>query len=237
VLYNKLLNINFNQKIWSVKWTLSLFFLGYSTLNAQQLRLQKGTEIGIYAGNIAWAGMNHFFIAPQNRSVQTFEIPFLDAYHKTQNDPVLKNVSDLSILLALMGSGLTGMSSDGNVHVAYQNVLLQNLLLTANLTQTVKFLTVRQRPSSWSESDDRYSFFSGHSSVSASAAATSLYYAYYIPGAPKHAKWVGWTTTGLSLLTGILRIESGKHYPSDVLIGWGVGTGVALLNLYLHRAP
>ena len=62
-----------------------------------------------------------------------------------------------------------------------------------------------------------------------------MWYAYKVPNAPKHTKIIGWTAAGISLVTGILRIGVGKHYPSDVIIGWTVGTGVALLNAHLHR--
>jgi membrane-associated phospholipid phosphatase len=117
----------------------------------------------------------------------------------------------------------------------YANAMAQNLWITANLTQSVKLLAQRQRPASFGSNDDYRSFFSGHSSITTTAATTALWYAYHVKNPNKWAKPLGWTSVGLSLTTGILRILSGKHYPSDVITGFAVGTGVALLNLSLKK--
>jgi hypothetical protein len=39
----------------------------------------------------------------------------------------------------------------------------------------------------------------------------------------------------LTLTTAYLRVRAGKHYPSDVIAGLVVGTGISLLNAYIHE--
>lgn len=231
---NKILN----TLKFSVKSTLSIAFISLQSLNAQGISTNKGLETGIYAGNVVWGAANaylHYTYTPQKRE---FVMGKLDAYHYSTANTTIAKASDVSFWACAVVTGLAALPLSPNstaIDWQYANLLVQNTLLTANLTQTVKVLVGRKRPASWGTNDDYRSFFSGHSSLTASAAATSLWYAYSVPNAPKHAKILGWSAAGLSLVTGILRLEAGKHYPSDVLIGWGIGTGVALLNGYWHR--
>lgn len=214
--------------------TLSGTFFYPSRLKSQSFTATTPTETGIYVGNLAWAGVNFWILPKHQGTPQAFQVPYIDNYQKNKGNLTLRTASDMGLWTAILAGGFAGISAAGNIDFRYQNVLLQNVMLTANLTQTVKLSVLRNRPATWNEPDDSYSFFSGHSSVSASMAATALYYAYRVPNAPAHAKILGWSSAGFSILTGILRIESGKHYPSDVLLGWAVGTGVALLNSYIH---
>ncbi len=232
--YNKL-----NEKLiylkFSVFTTLSVLFLSISSLNAQGLHLSKGREIGVYVGNTIWGLGNIYMSYAHTIEPRSFQVPKLDNYHRSAGNNAIKNASDIGFWTCALISGLSAIDGQKRIDWAYANVLVQNTLITANLTQTVKVLTGRERPSKWGANDDYHSFFSGHSSLTASAAATTLYYAYNVNNAPPHAKVLGWTAAGLSLATGIMRIEAGKHYPSDVLVGWAIGTGVALLNAHLHR--
>jgi len=234
LIYN-ILKPKLQTSIFSVKTTLSALFFIFSSLNAQHIHVSKGLETGIYSANLAWGLGNFLLIQNQPTNTRNFQIKGLDNHHITVNNSKIKTASDITFWSCAALSGILALNSDKNVNWKFANLLVENTLITANLTQTVKVLVGRERPSKWNSNDDYYSFFSGHSSLTASAAATSLYYAYRIPNAPKHAKIIGWSAAGLSLITGILRIEAGKHYPSDVLIGWTVGTGVALLNGYMHR--
>lgn len=232
--YNNLI-LKRKRSIFSVKLTLTILFFNLNSINAQNIHVSKRLETGIYSSNLIWGVGNLLLTNYGTSATRNFQINGLDNHHISVNNHNLKKASDITFWSCAALSAMLAINSDKNLNWNFANLLVENTLITANLTQTVKVLVGRERPSKWNSNDDYYSFFSGHSSLTASAAATSLYYAYHVPNAPKHAKIIGWSAAGLSLITGILRIESGKHYPSDVLIGWTVGTGVALLNGYIHR--
>lgn len=79
------------------------------------------------------------------------------------------------------------------------------------------------------------SFFSGHSSAAFTAAVfTASYFSEMYPASPyRGVVWAG--SLSLAGFVGALRIAAGKHYPSDVVVGALVGTGVSLLVLETHK--
>jgi len=222
----------FSISKYSVKSTLTLFFLIPTLIFSQTIRSPKGSDIWIYSIQGAWSIGN--LIIDKNLTIEPkkYLISGLDQWHYTEADKQVQFASDVTFLGTMGAVGVLGLIhwEDG-----YANAMAQNLWITANLTQTVKLLAQRQRPASFESNDDYRSFFSGHSSITATAATTALWYAYHVKNPNKWAKPLGWTSVGLSLTTGILRIISGKHYPSDVITGFAVGTGVALLNLSLKK--
>lgn len=222
----------FSISKYSVKSTLTLFFFIPTLIFSQTIRPPKGSDILVYGIQGAWSIGN--LIIDKNITIEpkNYLISGLDQWHYTEADKELQMASDATFFGTLGAVGVLGLIhwEDG-----YVNAMAQNLWITANLTQSVKLLAQRQRPASFKSNDDFHSFFSGHSSITATAATTALWYAYHVKNPNKWAKPLGWTSVGLSLTTGILRILSGKHYPSDVITGFAVGTGVALLNLSLKK--
>lgn len=83
--------------------------------------------------------------------------------------------------------------------------------------------------------DNRRSFFSGHTCVAFSSAVflATVYSDYYPESKYKNYIW------GASLLAassvGILRIEAGAHFPTDVIAGAVVGSAVGWAIPALHR--
>ena len=90
---------------------------------------------------------------------------------------------------------------------------------TYGVTEASKSIVDRTRPDG---SDDR-SFFSGHASNSAVCSTLASRNVEFIsaPGWGKTAVKAG--LTALPFFTGWARVEAGKHYPSDMLIGAAVG--------------
>jgi len=124
-------------------------------------------------------------------------------------------------------------------------VLLETFAVTYASTNVVKFALRRPRPYSYepdsdvgdpTENDARLSFFSGHASLSF-AMATS--YAYLFQARHPRSRWVApvWVL-GMSLasVTAVARVEAGKHFWTDVIVGAAVGTGIGLLVPALHRS-
>lgn len=103
---------------------------------------------------------------------------------------------------------------------------------TAGLTAGLKSITGRTRPNG---ADDR-SLPSGHASSTAAAArlaADTLDY-YEISRGARIAADTG--LVGLTTMTAWARIESGEHFPADVLLGAAIGNFVAKFTTaaFLH---
>ena len=71
--------------------------------------------------------------------------------------------------------------------------------------------------------DARYSFFSGHTSGTAclSVVAAKIWSDYHPGSGWKPLVWS--TALAWPAAVGILRVKAGKHFPTDVLVGYAVG--------------
>ncbi len=123
-------------------------------------------------------------------------------------------------------------------------VLLETFAVTYASTNVVKLAVRRARPYSYdaasdvadpTQNDARLSFYSGHAALSF-AMATS--YAYLFQTRHPHSRWVApvWVL-GMSLasVTAIARVEAGKHFWTDVIVGAAAGASIGLLVPALHR--
>ena len=82
----------------------------------------------------------------------------------------------------------------------------------------------------------KLSFYSGHTST---AAAMSFFVAKvfsdYLPNAD--VKFVIWTSAVVyPALTGLLRQDSGSHFPTDILIGYVTGALIGYFIPVLHKS-
>lgn len=120
---------------------------------------------------------------------------------------------------------------------------LQTYLIGGGITSLSKETAMRTRPFVYNEQapmtyklkkDARKSFFSGHTSFSAfSTFMTAKMFSDHYP----NNKWKGavWTTSSvIPAVTGFLRYWAGKHYPSDILVGYLVGAAVGILLPQIH---
>lgn len=120
----------------------------------------------------------------------------------------------------------------------------QTFALTTGITNLTKVLVRRTRPYVYNpnapmakkmEGDARLSFFSGHTSVSASMSFfTAKVYHDYNP--TSRARPYIWATAALvPAVTGFLRWRAGKHYITDIVVGYAVGALVGIGVPELHR--
>lgn len=114
------------------------------------------------------------------------------------------------------------------------------------ITSSVKSLVNRNRPYVYNpdlsydertNAQSRYSFFSGHTSAAASmsflfAKVVSDYHPHMGRGS-KIGLWI--VAAILPATTGYLRVQAGKHYPTDVITGYVVGALSGLLIPELHK--
>ncbi|MDC0740028.1 phosphatase PAP2 family protein [Polyangium mundeleinium] len=121
-------------------------------------------------------------------------------------------------------------------------VLLQSMVVAADLTQIVKFSVARERPlleygsvspEDRDNRDNNLSFFSGHTSFTFSAAVSAGTLAT-LKGY-RAAPWIWATGLTIATATGYLRMAADKHYFSDVMVGAIVGSAVGFVVPWLHR--
>jgi membrane-associated phospholipid phosphatase len=122
----------------------------------------------------------------------------------------------------------------------------ETLSLTLALNAVTKYLVGRPRPhvyhsdprvSDYAErqgKDSHLSFFSGHTAI-AFAAAVSGSYLFTQTSNDRGARTGVWgTELFLAAATAGLRVRAGQHFPSDVLVGAVVGTGLGVAIPSLH---
>ncbi|MET0591632.1 MAG: phosphatase PAP2 family protein [Polyangiaceae bacterium] len=133
-----------------------------------------------------------------------------------------------------------------NTSVIYAEVVAANYALNT----AVKLTFPRLRPCNYDgitcgksgggqRKDDSLSFYSGHTSTAFAAALGGSY--LFAAAHPDLAarSWLFGTETALATMTAIWRIRAGKHYYSDVavgfLVGSAIGVGIPLLEGIRYR--
>lgn len=123
-------------------------------------------------------------------------------------------------------------------------LLAESFLISKGLTKITKATVQRIRPFAYNKTVDleekikktaKRSFFSGHTS---GAAVFSFFTAKILTDYYPDNKWkpIIWTSAALiPAATGYYRYRAGKHYTSDILVGYAVGSIVGVLIPHLHR--
>ena len=171
----------------------------------------------------------------------------LDRRATYNNSQCAKTMSDIllysSFLLPALPLVDKRMKEDqGKIYLLYA----ETLLLTHGITQLSKNIALRTRPYVYNEDvsieeklsvNSRYSFFSGHvSTVSSLTFLTASIISQYHPKG-KLMPLVWSTAALLPVATGYFRVKSGKHFPTDVMVGYATGAliGIMVPNLHLIK--
>lgn len=123
-------------------------------------------------------------------------------------------------------------------------IILESGLLSSAITNVVKEAVRRPRPYLYDPAipvglhkgrDDRHSFWSGHTSVTAALTFSTAHLVQHSDASPgvRTATWVSAAT--VPAVMGWLRVRSGRHFPTDVLTGYVFGALVGWAVPYLHR--
>ncbi|MBL8950117.1 MAG: phosphatase PAP2 family protein [Myxococcaceae bacterium] len=119
-------------------------------------------------------------------------------------------------------------------------IVAEAMALTSMINTVMKFAFRRPRPIRYTDQtftpfDAELSFPSGHTSIVA-AATSALTATVFLrhPDSPMRFVVLGFGIA-LTTLTGLSRVESGNHFPTDVLIGAMVGSLSGFLVPYMHR--
>jgi len=158
--------------------------------------------------------------------------------------PKCDKVSDILLYSSITMPGLLFINKNVR-HERYTSLIyLETMMLSLGVTSLVKELSSRYRPFVYGESaggemktskDARRSFFSGHTSLAASASFfTAKVYSDLNPDS--RLKPLVWTSAFvLPGAVGVLRYCAGKHYPSDIIVGYLTGAAIGYLVPQLHR--
>jgi membrane-associated phospholipid phosphatase len=121
---------------------------------------------------------------------------------------------------------------------------MQTVGLATTLTTFTKSLVKRPRPfmynnmappAYYQQKDAQYSFFSGHTSITAvSCFMTAKMFHDFNPGS-KLRPYVWGTAAVVPALAAYLRVRAGKHFPTDVIVGYIVGALVGVIVPELHK--
>jgi len=161
-------------------------------------------------------------------------------------------VSRYSAALAVAPLALAGYSwykgdADGHDFGAFTLMFAEAIALQNALNQIVRSSQLWPRPYIYAKSGEGAqkakeargeaygSFYSGHASAAFTVATfTGEWFSEIYPNS-KYKTLVWASSYTLAAGVGILRVVAGKHYPSDIIIGALMGTGVSFGVLKLHE--
>jgi membrane-associated phospholipid phosphatase len=183
----------------------------------------------------------------QINQIQMTALPKWDLGANSKYRPTAKKTSDILLFGSIGVAPLFALLATKNNKAQRNAALLMwynGAMTTAALTSWTKLAVRRTRPlvynaqnpsNLWLEPDARLSFFSGHTSATAYNGfyAAQIYSTYFPQSKWKPLAWI--LGAGIPALTGIMRVRTGKHFPSDVLMGYAIGAGVAVVNHRLHK--
>jgi membrane-associated phospholipid phosphatase len=173
----------------------------------------------------------------------TASIPGFDRVALTRHLAGAGDASDvLLVSLLVLGPAevaLGGARLGARSLVELLVVQAESMLLSASLTAMAKDAFARPSPSVYGSHDASLSgyesFWSGHAAAAFNAVVTAtvlMHETYPAEAWPWIAGGFGIAAAGV---TGLLRVTAGVHFPSDVIVGALVGSGIGLLVPLLHR--
>ncbi len=219
------------QKAYTLHWQTDLTLSGLG-LTSGTIGWTLGKKIKpLQAANLALLNRNDIF--PIDRKATYWQ-----SSRAARASDVVFYSATLAPILLLADPKIR--KEGGVISVLY----LETLTLAGGLTLMTKNLAKRPRPYNYNpdfplalklRSDARKSFFSGHtSSTAASCFFAAKVWSDFHPGSKwKPAIWTAAAT--IPALTGYFRIRAGRHFFTDVTVGYVVGATVGYLIPYLHQ--
>ncbi len=183
----------------------------------------------------------------QIKNLDSLSIHKFDRISTTLYDIKAQSISDIILkgpIFALPFSTTFFNENANNENRNIPTIWLETNLLTWGLTTLTKNITKRTRPYAYNGrvSDDfkmdrntRQSFFSGHTSMTT---ANSFLTARILADTNPDSNWIPfyWISAAtIPAVMGYLRVKGGKHFPTDVIMGYVIGALAGILVPAIHK--
>ena len=177
-------------------------------------------------------------------SLMVSDLNFLDRGVIGNNSSSAQTISDVVLYSSIAYPFITFASSKCRTNTGAILVMTTEVaLLTNGLTSFFKGAVNRHRPFNYDPTTDeaiklgessRKSFISGHtSSVSALTFLTARIITDLHPDA-KHKGLIWGAAIAAPAVIGYLRVQAGKHFPTDVIAGYAVGATIGYFIPQMH---
>jgi len=230
-----------------------LLCLPLITVSAQNpYRFTWSRELAFVGGSGAGLGVSLMlrsrtpaFTPDQVAALDIRSIPRFDRYATGQYSASARKASDLILFSSMAIPAVLMFDPAIRRHASGTAALAGEVfMLNTALTTLTKELVRRPRPFNYNPEvpmadklhrDGRLSFFSGHTSTTAAMffATAKIWTDYHPDSEWKPVVWI--TASAIPLAVGFLRMKGGKHFLSDVLTGFVVGSATGWLVPQLHR--
>jgi membrane-associated phospholipid phosphatase len=213
------------------------------------------TDAPVYGVSLAMLGANAYlgsrlpaFTESELNALTPPSLPAWEALALNRWDEGAAKRSDVVLFAAFGAAGMVALAQTPKNTLMRDGLVLGSLwfqtnLSTLMLTDLAKNSFRRNRPFVYNsqaplidrmESDARKSFFSGHSSMT----ACNTFFAAKIwsdmhPNS-KLKPWVWTAAAAVPAYAALQRVQAGKHYPSDVIVGLAVGAAMGYLIPQIH---
>ena len=234
----------------SLSLSLVIFLFSGNAFASSPYKLNTQNEV-IYLGTGAAMALTGYInegdrAAPTEADISSLnknDIPGFERRFAGKWNKDAHNLSDIMLVTGVL-SPLPLLFSNTEDYFTLGVMYLETYALAGGGMALSKGSVTRYRPLAYGDKaplseklghDTKRSFFSGHAALTASGLifSASVFSDYYPDSKYKSAIWT--TAITGSIATGLLRIEAGKHFPSDVITGLAWGGAVGYLIPRLHR--
>lgn len=232
---------------------LTLFFVGESfskeKASIPSLSLGLDVSLGVVSASVALTGL--YFIKntevpnkiKDKSTLLPWDKPFAGVYSpKADFLSDIFNGGSLILPIAVGGIALGQDHLNSGEFLSILAMYGEALALQSGLNLLIRSFQLWPRPYLYKDSKRKKasgeaygSFYSGHVSASFTGAVFSSYLFYKLMPNSKAKYWATGASFGLATAVAIFRVAAGKHYPTDILAGALVGSGVSVGVIALHE--
>jgi membrane-associated phospholipid phosphatase len=229
-----------------------MHIIGLRSQDSLTYQLSKNTDLPILISGISLSTYAFFKSSavekPTTEQLNSWNRDEVPSWERSATYNWSERASDWSDVAQITATALPLLLfTSGKVRSEGDRVALmyvETFLVNQGLVSSIKSTVLRKRPYVYNDEVNYelkyrkpifYSFVSGHTATAASMSFfTAKVYADFFPDSP-YKKYIWMGACLLPAITGYLRYEGGRHFPSDVIAGYGVGVLTGYLIPHLHK--